>query len=245
MKELLPEFFYQPEFLRNANGIDLGTLSDGTPVSDVELPPWAKGSPDEFIRINRLALESEYVSQHLHKWIDLIFGYKQQGEEAIKAVNTFYHLTYAGAVDLEALSPEERIPIEAQIAHFGQTPLQLFNSKTPHPKRNITAWRQRPSAFKHLKQASLPPRMTGPAGDVTQRHQNGEVGQLAAWWAAANKLGHGQNPLPIAIARPVSGVLGPCNWIFYGSFANGAIAVQQGVCHDASRCSMMETAIMC
>jgi len=42
VKELLPEFFYQPEFLRNANGIDLGALSEGTRVSDVELPPWAK-----------------------------------------------------------------------------------------------------------------------------------------------------------------------------------------------------------
>ena len=32
----------------------------------------------------------------------------------MKAVNTFYYLTYAGAVDLEVLSAEERVPIEAQ-----------------------------------------------------------------------------------------------------------------------------------
>ena len=37
------------------------------------LPPWAN-SAEEFIRIQREALESDYVSQNLHHWIDLIFG---------------------------------------------------------------------------------------------------------------------------------------------------------------------------
>lgn len=44
------------------------------------LPPWAKGSAREFIRRHREALESDYVSEHLHHWIDLIFGYKQRGK---------------------------------------------------------------------------------------------------------------------------------------------------------------------
>lgn len=43
--------------------------------------------PSDFIQQLRNALESDYVSQNLHHWIDLIFGYKQRGLEAEKADN--------------------------------------------------------------------------------------------------------------------------------------------------------------
>ena len=43
-------------------------------LNDVELPPWANGSADEFVRMHRAALESDYVSDHIHEWLDLIFG---------------------------------------------------------------------------------------------------------------------------------------------------------------------------
>jgi WD40 repeat protein len=64
----------------------------------------------------------------------LIFGYKQTGEDAVRAHNVFYYLTYEGAIDIDAITdPVERKSVEAQIFHFGQTPTQLL--RKPHPKR--------------------------------------------------------------------------------------------------------------
>ena len=65
--------------------------------------------------------QSDYVSQNLHHWVDLIFGYKQRGQAAKEAHNVFYYLTYYGAVDLAKIQDEGlRRATELQIAHFGQ-----------------------------------------------------------------------------------------------------------------------------
>ncbi|XP_060830261.1 neurobeachin isoform X18 [Bombus pascuorum] len=134
VKELIPEFFFLPEMLVNSNRYRLGRQEDGSVVGDVELPPWAS-SPEEFIRINRMALESEFVSCQLHQWIDLIFGYKQKGPEAVRATNVFYYLTYEGSVDLDTITDTVmREAIENQIRNFGQTPSQLLME--PHPPRS-------------------------------------------------------------------------------------------------------------
>ncbi|XP_067642057.1 neurobeachin isoform X4 [Eurosta solidaginis] len=134
VKELIPEWYFLPEIFYNSSGYRLGHREDGALVNDVELPPWSK-SPEEFVRINRMALESEFVSCQLHQWIDLIFGYKQRGPEAIRATNVFYYLTYEGSVDLDAISdPVMREAVENQIRNFGQTPSQLLME--PHPPRS-------------------------------------------------------------------------------------------------------------
>ncbi|PNJ31849.1 NBEAL2 isoform 5, partial [Pongo abelii] len=160
VKELIPEFFYFPDFLENQNGFDLGCLQlTNEKVGDVVLPPWAS-SPEDFIQQHRQALESEYVSAHLHEWIDLIFGYKQRGPAAEEALNVFYYCTYEGAVDLDHVTDErERKALEGIISNFGQTPCQLL--KEPHPTRlsaEEAAHRlahldtNSPSIFQHLDQ---------------------------------------------------------------------------------------------
>ena len=134
VKELLPEFYYLPDFLRNDDRWDLGEKQKGGCVDDVVLPPWAEGSAALFVRRMREALEGDYVSAHLHEWVDLIFGFKQRGKAAVKAQNVFYYLTYEGVVDLDRVEDgRERQSIIDQISNFGQTPHQLF--KKPHPQR--------------------------------------------------------------------------------------------------------------
>ncbi|KAH3744448.1 neurobeachin 2 [Pelomyxa schiedti] len=133
LKELIPEFFYLPDFLLNLNEFDFGVRQNGKPLNDVVLPPWAE-TTEQFVHLNRQALESEYVSQHLHEWIDLIFGYKQRGEEAVRANNVFYYLTYEGAVNLDKIKDDvTRLSMQQQISEFGQTPSQLLGR--PHPPR--------------------------------------------------------------------------------------------------------------
>uniref|UniRef100_A0A3B4UNC4 Neurobeachin n=1 Tax=Seriola dumerili TaxID=41447 RepID=A0A3B4UNC4_SERDU len=133
VKELIPEFYYLPEMFVNSNEYELGVREDGVPVCDIELPAWAK-KPEDFVRINRMALESEFVSCQLHQWIDLIFGYKQRGPEAVRALNVFNFLSYEGAVTLDNLDAAQREVIEMQIQLCGQIPSQLLIE--PHPPRS-------------------------------------------------------------------------------------------------------------
>ncbi|KAG9147689.1 hypothetical protein Leryth_014857 [Lithospermum erythrorhizon] len=133
VKELVPELFYIPEMLSNENLVDFGTTQLGEKLDSVRLPPWAD-SPMDFVHKHRMALESEHVSAHLHEWIDLIFGYKQRGKEAISANNVFFYITYEGTVDIDKITdPVLQRATQDQIAFFGQTPSQLLT--VPHMKR--------------------------------------------------------------------------------------------------------------
>ncbi|CAH1175861.1 unnamed protein product [Phaedon cochleariae] len=136
VKELIPEFFYLDEYLSNANRFDLGVKQNGVTLGDVILPAWAKQDPREFIRVHRMALECDYVSQNLHHWIDLIFGCKQQGQPAVEAVNVFHHLFYEGNVDIYNIDdPLKKNATIGFINNFGQIPKQLF--KKPHPCKKM------------------------------------------------------------------------------------------------------------
>nr|XP_029733035.1 LOW QUALITY PROTEIN: WD repeat and FYVE domain-containing protein 3-like [Aedes albopictus] len=132
VKELIPEFFYLPEFLINDNNFDFGMKQNGDILNHIVLPPWAKDDPREFIRIHREALESDYVSRHLHLWIDLIFGHRQRGHAAVEACNVFHHLFYEGNVDIYNIEdPLKKNATIGFINNFGQIPKQLFRKAHP------------------------------------------------------------------------------------------------------------------
>lgn len=131
VRELIPEFFVCPEFLENVDEHDFGVSSNGERIHDVKLPPWAREDPLLFITMNRRALESPFVSEHLPAWIDLIWGCKQRDRESF---NAFHPLSYEGSIDLDSITDELEQQATVGIIHnFGQTPRKLFH--TPHPER--------------------------------------------------------------------------------------------------------------
>ena len=138
LKELIPEFYEQDtSFLYNLNNIELGIRSNKEKINNVILPPWANDGID-FLRKNRLSLESNFTNENIHNWIDLIFGYKQQGKEAIESNNVFHNLSYQGNTDLTKVTTfQERKILESQICEFGITPVQLFRSAHPRRFNNI------------------------------------------------------------------------------------------------------------
>jgi len=135
VKELIPQLFYLPELFANKEGFNLGRRQNGEVVSDVEMPEWSK-DPRTFVKIHRQALESPMVRQELSHWIDLVFGFKQTGQEAVDAVNVFHPATYPTNQTQEMDELEARAR-QTMIETYGQTPLQLFSSVHPLPLADL------------------------------------------------------------------------------------------------------------
>ncbi|XP_030761038.1 neurobeachin isoform X2 [Sitophilus oryzae] len=220
VKELIPEFYFLPEMFINSSRYRLGVDEDGRPINDVELPPWAN-TPEEFVRINRMALESEFVSCQLHQWIDLIFGYKQKGPEAVRATNCFYYLTYEGSVDLDSIQDKVmKEAVENQIRNFGQTPSQLLME--PHPPRS-SAMHLSPMMFSSIPDdvcmtmkflsnspivhisANTYPQLPNPSVVTVSMHQQFAVNKWnSAYAAVAQSPSYAETPKDQAANLPLS-----------------------------------------
>eukprot|EP00826_Nyctotherus_ovalis_P045800 TRINITY_DN5101_c0_g1_i1.p1 TRINITY_DN5101_c0_g1~~TRINITY_DN5101_c0_g1_i1.p1 ORF type:complete len:756 (+),score=110.20 TRINITY_DN5101_c0_g1_i1:92-2269(+) len=114
-KELVPEFYYLPEIFYNHNMHSFGNERIKEGVDRVIMPVWAK-TPHEFVQANAKALESNEVSSELDKWIDLVFGVKQQD---FRSYNMF------------------KLSKEAHGENDGVNPINLFREK--HPQKVLKA----------------------------------------------------------------------------------------------------------
>ncbi|XP_014603828.1 PREDICTED: lysosomal-trafficking regulator isoform X1 [Polistes canadensis] len=137
VKELIPEFFYLPEFLLNFEGFNFGVRQNGNRVGDVELPKWCAGDARLFILAHRAALETDIVREVLPYWIDLVFGFRQTGRPAVEAINVFHPATYYGFNVEQIADPLERQAWETMVRTYGQTPAQLFRTAHPLPNQNL------------------------------------------------------------------------------------------------------------
>ncbi|XP_066520401.1 WD repeat-containing protein 81 [Hoplias malabaricus] len=121
--ECIPEFYTDPSIFRSIH----------PDMPDLDVPPWCN-SYEEFIAMHRRLLESREVSQQLHHWIDLTFGYKLSGKEAVKAKNVCLHL----------------VDNHTHLTSYGV--VQLFDQ--PHPPR-LAPYQYSPAEPPHLGPVSV------------------------------------------------------------------------------------------
>ncbi|KAJ8280804.1 hypothetical protein GJAV_G00059160 [Gymnothorax javanicus] len=121
--ECIPEFYTDPSIFRSIH----------PDMPDLDVPPWCS-SIEEFIEIHGRLLESREVSQQLHHWIDLTFGYKLSGKDAVKAKNVCLHL----------------VDNHTHLASYGV--VQLFDQ--PHPPR-LAPYQYSPLDPPHLSSATV------------------------------------------------------------------------------------------
>ncbi|KAA8497357.1 BEACH domain-containing protein lvsF [Porphyridium purpureum] len=131
------------DFLRNVDSLDLGCRQDGRRLDNVTLPPWARGSPSRFVKVNRAALESDFVTQHLHAWIDLVFGIHSRSLEkgtlyftdALEALVTSSAAQDNGSPTRLERAGFSELLVQKALLEFGKTPKQLF--ERPHARRFV------------------------------------------------------------------------------------------------------------
>ena len=156
-KELVPEFYYLPEILHNHNNYSYGIkLPDddlleivGNPyvkvrIDGVLLPNWAKNA-HHFVQTNATALESRQTSMGLDKWIDLLFGEKQQDKDACNMYKNLCDEEFVSR-NLENLSESNVVEIQ----EFGSNPVRIFNAKHPPKNQKAIDIRTQYGIFKNL-----------------------------------------------------------------------------------------------
>ena len=133
VRELIPEFYTFPEMFININNLDLvqGKLDiNGNKLilNDVTLPSWSENNIGIFISKMRNFIENN--SKDINKWIDLIFGINQRGENAQLNNNLFLAYSYEKMVKIEEVKDPGLRDTLMRFNEIGITPFKLFFNET-------------------------------------------------------------------------------------------------------------------
>ena len=140
VRELIPEIYSIPEIYHNINNFDLGIRRNKTKVNDVDCSVWSGNDPYKLVSFLNLAFESDIVSSTIGGWIDLVFGFKQRGKEALTYNNVYMFNSYPDLVDIENMNIDKK-RYYYRFVEFGSCPKQLFK-KPFENKENYSGYKQ-------------------------------------------------------------------------------------------------------
>ena len=135
IREIIPEFYFLPEMFNNINNLNLAQNkidSEGNEIiiNNVALPPWSNGNPVDFVLEKRKYLEGDIIP--INKWIDIIFGSYQRGENAEKINNLYLSYTYEKMTKIMEINDYDQRAALLRLYETGVTPRLIFknDSKT-------------------------------------------------------------------------------------------------------------------
>lgn len=126
-RESCPEFYSMPEMFLDLSNLKVNPNDKGMSFGDLIVPQQENNSVYNYVYKLRKILEGPDVSDHLNRWIDIMFGVAQKGQQALDICNLFMPYLYDD-VWKENPKKEEEEMIRTLLSSLGSIPPVVFNS---------------------------------------------------------------------------------------------------------------------